>query len=49
MFTMSLFSDINTWDVGTTLENVGSHSPIYWLMFISVNIYMVNILLLKCK
>ena len=27
-FTMSLFFDINTWDVGKTLEKVENHSPI---------------------
>ena len=25
---MSLFSDINTWDVGRTLEKVENHEPI---------------------
>ena len=45
---MSLFSDINTWDVGKTLEKVENHSTFSHVLptsrvFISENRDMVNV------
>ena len=40
---MSLFSDINTWDVGKTLEKVENHSPIFNFFSCSPNILCVYI------